>query len=139
MLRQATRQDISGMHRVRLSVHENKLTTTVITEADYLPAIEMTGRGWVVDMSGEVVAFAIGKRDTGSIWALFVDPSHEGQGYGTQLLESAVNWLWSQGFDRLWLTTEPGTRAQGFYESLGWERAGYNTYGEIRFELVRPG
>lgn len=138
VLRPAARQDISGMHRVRLAVRENRLTTTMISEADYLPAIETTGRGWVVERGGEIIAFTIGNRETGSIWALFVDPRHEGQGYGKRLHGSVVTWLWSQGWDHLWLTTEPGTRAQGFYESLGWEHAGYNKHGEIRFELSRP-
>lgn len=31
------------------------------------------------------------------------------------------DWLWSQGLDRMWLTTEPGTRARSFYEAAGWQ------------------
>ena len=43
-LRQARREDIPAMHRVRLSVQENRLAS-VVTEEDYIPAIEETGRG----------------------------------------------------------------------------------------------
>jgi hypothetical protein len=39
---------------------------------------------------------------------------------------------------RLWLTTEPGTRAQRFYTAAGWELMGTTTGGELRYELKRP-
>jgi GNAT superfamily N-acetyltransferase len=85
-LRQARRADIPAMHRVRLAVRENRLTAN-ITQEDYVPAIEHTGRGWVVEVDGAVVGFAVGNAATGNIWALFVDPAHEGQGHGRRLHE----------------------------------------------------
>lgn len=48
-LRLATRDDIRAMHRIRLAVTENTLTSGDIAEADYLSAIELTGCGWVVE------------------------------------------------------------------------------------------
>jgi len=129
--------DIGGMHRVRLAVRENRLTSTAITEADYVPAITDSGRGWVIEADGTIVAFAAGNRETGNIWALFVHPDHEARGYGRRLHDALLDWLWSQGLNNLWLTTEPGTRAQGFYESMGWRRTGRNQRGELRFELNR--
>jgi GNAT superfamily N-acetyltransferase len=137
-LRQAVRSDIAGMHRVRMSVRENRLVTTVITEADYIAPIELSGRGWVIEASGSVVAFAVGNSQNASIWALFVDPGFEGHGFGRQLHDTMVTWLWQQGHGRLWLTTEPGTRAQRFYEAAGWKQAGDADHGEVRYELVRP-
>jgi GNAT superfamily N-acetyltransferase len=134
-LRPATPADISGMHRVRLAVRENRLTSTAITEVDYVPAITTTGRGWVIESDSVIVAFAVGNRESGNIWALFVHPDHEALGYGLQLHDAMLSWLWSQGLERLWLTTEPGTRAEAFYASRGWERVGNNEHGEIRFEL----
>jgi GNAT superfamily N-acetyltransferase len=136
-VRAATPADIGGMHRVRLAVRENRLTSTAITEADYVPAITTTGRGWVIEADGVIVAFAVGNRASGNIWALFVHPDHETRGYGRQLHDAMLSWLWSQGLDRLWLTTEPGTRAEAFYASRGWERVGHNPDGEIRFERSR--
>ena len=53
------------MHRIRLAVRENRLTSTVIAERDYVPAIEDTGRGWVAEADGAVVGFAIDNRITG--------------------------------------------------------------------------
>jgi hypothetical protein len=34
----------------------------------------------------------------------------------------------------LWLTTEPNTRAQGFYEAAGWRRIGLTQSGELSYE-----
>lgn len=134
MLRQAVVADIPGMHRVRLAVKENRLASTVITESDYQPAIEVNGRGWVVEVNGQVVAFAVGNKTNGNIWALFVDPAHERQGYGRLLHDEMITWLRGQGVAKLWLTTEPGTRAELFYENAGWLRAGTTAKGEVRFE-----
>jgi GNAT superfamily N-acetyltransferase len=135
VLRIATRADIAGMHRVRLAVRENRLTSSAIGEADYVPAIEATGRGWVIDEGGDVRAFAVGNADTGNVWALFVDPLHEGRGFGRRLHDAMVCWLFAQGLPRLTLGTEPGTRAQRFYESAGWRRTGSGERGEVAYEL----
>jgi GNAT superfamily N-acetyltransferase len=138
VLRQARRDDIPAIHRVRMSVRENRLVSTVITEADTLNAIEVTGRGWVIETGGEIVAFAIGNAATGNIWALFVDPDHERRGYGRRLHDAMVDWLWSRGLTRLWLTTDSGTRAQRFYEAAGWKYTGPGKGGEAAYELRRP-
>ena len=138
MLRQARRTDIPAMHRVRTAMLENRLTSSLVTEADYVAAIEGSGQGWVVDVDGEIAGFAVGNATDGSIWALFVDPRHEGRGYGRSLIDVTVAWLWSRGLERLWLTTDPGTRAQRFYEASGWRCVGRTEKGELRFELSRP-
>jgi GNAT superfamily N-acetyltransferase len=121
-----------------MSVRENRLVHTTVTEGDYIPALESWGRGWVIEAEGEIVAFAVGDTRDGSIWALFVEPSHEGRGFGRRLHDEMVNWLWQEGHDQLWLTTDPGTRAQHFYESAGWKTVGAGAHGEVRLELYRP-
>lgn len=136
-LRQAQRADITAMHRVRLSVHENRLAS-IVTEEDYIPAIEEAGRGWVIELNGAVVAFAVGNRVTGNIWALFVEPGHEGRGYGRRLHDAMVEWLFAQGLKRLWLGTQPNTRAQRFYELAGWSHTGMLANGEASFERHVP-
>ena len=136
--RQATRSDIPGMHAVRRAVRENRLVTNAITEESYIPAIETTGRGWVIEKQGEVVGFAVGNAETGNIWALFVHPDHEGQGYGRALQDVMVNWLFAQGLTRLHLDTGPGTRAQRFYEATGWQYIGLDDKGEALYELFAP-
>lgn len=78
------------MHRVRTAVRENRLTSSVVTEADYRAAIEDSGQGWVIDVDGEIAGFAVGHATDGSLWALFVDPRHKGRGYGRSLHEVTV-------------------------------------------------
>lgn len=131
------RGDVAAMHRVRMAVRENRLQSIVLTDDDYIRAIEAPGRGWIVEADGDVVAFAIGDGSTGNIWALFVHPDHEGRGYGRTLHDMMVDWLWEQGLERLWLTTQPGTRAERFYLDAGWQRRGMTTSGEVRFEMTR--
>lgn len=138
ILRPAERRDVLAIQRVRHSVRENRLTSTVISDADVVEAIERTGRGWVVELDGEVVAFAVGNAETGNIWALFVDPAHEGRGHGRRLHDEMLAWLWGHGLERLWLTTAPGTRAQRFYEAAGWQNGGVQPSGELLFERYAP-
>jgi GNAT superfamily N-acetyltransferase len=80
-----------------------------IPEDQVVEALETTGRGWVIELDGVIVAFAIGNALTGSIWALFVDPPYRGNGYGRRLYDTVVEWLWSQGHDRVWLNAQPET------------------------------
>jgi len=138
IIRQATASDVAGMHRVRMSVLENRLVSRRLSEQDYLVEIEVTGRGWVVESEGTIVAFAVGNAANGSLWALFVEPGHESKGYGRRLHDTMVDWLWARGLDHLWLTTEPRTRAARFYETAGWRRMGESPDGELRYELRKP-
>lgn len=136
-LRQATHSDIAAMHAIRVAVRENTLSDPRrITEADYLAALDELGRTWVVENEGKLEAFATGYRN-GSIWALFVHPEHEGRGHGTSLHATVVNWLWTLGHQRIWLTTAPGTRAERFYLAKGWKARGVDSCGDTRLELER--
>lgn len=64
MLKQAVPSDYPGMHRVRLAVRENTLSSPGrVTEADYLDAMGRLGRSWVVEEG----------------WALVVHQDHEGR------------------------------------------------------------
>ena len=137
VLRQALLEDIPGMHRVRLAVRENRLTSSAIREEHYIPEITLTGRGWVVIEANVVVAFAVGNRETKNVWALFVDPEHEGKGYGRRLHAAMVEWLFSQGVQCIWLSTDPGTRAQRFYEAAGWSFRRILPDSEHYYELQR--
>lgn len=83
------------------------------------------------------MAFAVGNKDTASIWALFVDPEHEGNGYGRLLHDVVIEWLFAEGIQRIWLSTSPGTRAQRFYEAAGRKFCRVLPSGERHYELQR--
>jgi len=135
VLRVATVADIAAMHRVRLSVRENRLVFSIITENDYRKHLEELGRGWVVETAGEIIGLAIGNATDGNVWALFVHPDHERRGHGRQLHDVMVSWLWEQGIPKLWLTTDPDTRARRFYEAAGWSIEGFTSGGQALLEL----
>ena len=137
-LRQATRDDLAGIWRVRYAVVENTLAPGRIPDAEVVEQLETTGRGWVVEEGGEIVAFAIGDAAAASVWALFVDPRAEGRGHGARLHDTMVAWLWSRGLARLWLDTGEATRARGFYERRGWRCTAPAHAGQVRLELSNP-
>jgi GNAT superfamily N-acetyltransferase len=136
-LRLATLVDVDAMHRLRLSVQENVLSDPRrVTAEHYVPMLEKHGRGWVYELDGKIVGFAVADHSRRNIWALFVDPAFEGHGIGRALHDAMVNWLFEQGREPLWLTTEPDTRAERFYSTAGWRRQGTEANGELRFELT---
>jgi GNAT superfamily N-acetyltransferase len=139
MIRLATVSDVPAMHRLRLQVRENVLSDpSRITEAMTADAITVSGRGWVCEEHGKILGFSIARDKDPSIWALFTLPGEEGRGIGHALHEAAVDWLWLLGAQRIWLTTEPGTRAERFYRERGWRETAVLASGELRFELDRP-
>lgn len=139
VIRQAVREDIPAMHRVRKAVRENKLSiNTKIHEETYVPYLETIGRGWVLEEDGVIVAFAIGEHTTGNIWALFVHQDHEGKGYGSKVQQPMIEWLFAQGLKRIHLTTGANTRAQGFYTANGWTFTGIDAHGDAAFERLCP-
>jgi nicotinamidase-related amidase/GNAT superfamily N-acetyltransferase len=131
-VREATRDDIPEMQRIRHAVRENRLVRLRIEAPDYVDQMERTGRGWVATRGGRIVGFAVGNAETGNIWALFVDPAEAACGAGRALHDEMVAWLRPR-VARLWLTTQGGTRAERFYARAGWTRVGESD-GEVRFE-----
>jgi GNAT superfamily N-acetyltransferase len=137
LFRRATSADIPAMSRIRLAVTENTLSDpTRITHSMYEDYLERSGRGWVAEHDGAILAFCYANKLDASIWALFVDPAHEGQGLATVLLERAVNWLFETGHARVHLTTGADTRADRFYAAQGWLREPVSAT-EIGYSLAR--
>lgn len=139
LIRVAGVSDVQELHRVRLSVLENRLTRTIISDQDYVDAITRTGRGWVAESDGVIRGFAVANRQNGNIWALFVEPGFEGRGLGSALHDVMIEWMRSVGCDIAWLETEPGTRAESFYRKAGWQFIETTTDGDARFELDLSG
>lgn len=135
--RRATADDIPDMSRIRLAVNENRLRDPGrVTRQMYEDFLERDGCGWVAQIDGATVAFSYANRLDGSIWALFVDPAHEGQGLAKRLLDLATAWLFELGFARISLSTGFGTRAEAFYARQGWAREA-SSIDEVTFVLSR--
>ena len=137
LIRTASESDISDMHRIRLSVRENRLADpSAVQPDDYRPLLRERGRGWVAEVDGRIVGFAIADLSRGNIWALFVDPRVEGRGIGRALHDQMIEWTFAAGADRIWLTTTAGTRAERFYRAASWRYAGAER-GEAKYEMSR--
>jgi GNAT superfamily N-acetyltransferase len=142
IFREAMGADLPGITRVRTSVVENALTIEQleergITEASVAASFLADSKGWVAVQAEEIVAFSIADRATWSIFALFVLPGYEGRGIGSRLLDLALDWLWNNGAERVWLTTGAGTKAVRFYERRGWKCTGQGPRGDLRYERAR--
>lgn len=137
-VRLGTEADVEAMQRVRMSVRENRLSDPSRVQPHHtLEMLREHGRGWVAEADGEVVGFAVGDRTRSNVWALFVDPAYEGRGLGRQLHDAMLDWFFAGATETVWLSTDPGTRAETFYRSAGWMPVGALPNGELRFEMPR--
>ena len=132
--------DMGETFRVRTSVTENALSLEQLEQMGITPesvvaSLASRSRGWVAELDGRVVAFAIADADARSIFALFVAPGFEGRGLGSSLLELAVRWLQGERGGAIWLKTAPDTRAAAFYARRGFVVTGRESTGSLRLEL----
>lgn len=137
LFRQAATADIPDIQRVRHAVKENRLSDPALApDSDVADYIHRRGRGWVAVINGRVEAFAIVSIMDKNVWALFVNPSFEAKGLGRQLHQLMMDWYFSQTDEDCWLSTDPQSRAAGFYRAAGWKEAGTYGKGELKFILT---
>lgn len=134
--REATIQDIPQIQYVRNAVKENQLSDpSLVPDKDVEDYIINRGKGWVCEINGSIVGFAIADLVDHNIWALFLHPDHEGKGIGRQLHDMMLDWYFSKTSETVWLGTSPGTRAEKFYRKAGWKEVGTHGKGEVKFEM----
>ncbi|HPH91427.1 MAG TPA: GNAT family N-acetyltransferase [Ferruginibacter sp.] len=138
MFREANNSDIKQIQFVRHAVNENRLSDpSLVPDADVAEYINKRGKGWVCVVHSEIAGFAIVDLIDNNIWALFVHPDFEGNGIGKKLHGLMLNWYFENTKDKIWLGTEPGTRAEKFYRMQGWKEAGLHGKGELKFEMQK--
>ena len=136
--------DVPALFVVRTAARENPFSLEAlraigITEASVREKLASIHRGWLAEVGGRIVGFAMGDSATGELLVVAVLPAHEGRGIGRTLLTLVQDWLWSNGWSELWLTTGPEktTRAFHLYCRLGWRDCGLSN-GQRRLKLSRP-
>lgn len=140
-VREAVDADIPAMHAIRMDVRENTLSDPSWLTLDvYRAHLGNAGasNSWVCEHDGRILGFSVARKAQADIWALFVDPAHEGRGIGRRLIAAATEWLFAQGVDTVSLSTTPDTRADAFYRANGWQRGELTDKGEVMFHLARP-
>jgi len=126
------------MHRIRLGVTENRLSDPAkVTEASFLPFIAAE-TAWVAESGRVVASFAALDAPQRSVWALFVAPTHEGQGIGRALHDLLLGEARQRGASYLELTTQPGSRAERLYSAAGWRKLGAEANGDVRLAISLP-
>lgn len=137
IFREATVADIKAIFVVRYSVKENMLSETDLVDENMCESyLTERGKGWVCEIDGEIVGFAIADLKDNNIWALFLKPEYEKQGIGRQLHAIMLDWYFSKTQKTVWLGTNPNTRAELFYRKAGWKEVGTHGEGEIKFEMT---
>ena len=137
-IRVAEIKDIYQIQVVRNLVKENQLSDpALVPDSDVEDYITRRGKGWVCEIDGEVVGFAIADLVDNNIWALFIHPGFERIGIGQKLHDEMLNWYFSQTDKTVWLGTSPKTRAELFYRKAGWKEVGTHGKGEIKFEMTK--
>ncbi len=142
MIRAGAPEDMAELTALRTSVAENHLSVAElaalgITPESVLASIAAGERCcFVAEDDDGIAGFSMSDRRDGQIFALFVRPGCEGRGHGSRLLAAALDWLAGCGHESAWLTTAPGTRAEGFYLSKGWRADGLTADGDVILRLA---
>jgi GNAT superfamily N-acetyltransferase len=136
IFREARVTDIPQIQAVRNLVKENTLSDpALVTDKDCEDYMFNRGKGWVCEIDGRVVGFAIADLVDHNVWALFVQPGFDERGIGKRLHDDMLDWYFSQTDFTIWLGTAPNTRAEKFYRRAGWKEAGIHGKGEVKFEM----
>jgi ribosomal protein S18 acetylase RimI-like enzyme len=141
IFREMTPADVPMTFLVRAAAKENPMPLVTglkhlgITVESVKGHLATTHKGFVCEVDGLVIGFTIADNRTGELWVLSVWPEYEGKGIGRQLMLLAQEWLFSKGWEKLWLTTgvKP-SRALALYQKLGWKITQTDPYNH-RMEL----
>lgn len=134
-VRPAIRADLPRIHKIRHGTAENCLINpSLVTDAEVAWYMDV-GIFLVSEDETEVQGFTCMNHHTGYVWALFVIDAAQGRGHGTLLLNAGLSRLRDAGNRQAFLTTGSGTKAEGFYQAMGWLPMGTNVNGETVFRL----
>ena len=136
IFREAEINDISQIQFVRNAVKENMLSDpALVPDKDVVEYITNRGKGWVCETAGKIVGFAMVDLIDNNVWALFVHPDFEANGIGKKLHQIMMDWYFSQTKVKIWLGTDPKSRAYKFYQMQGWKEVDTHGKMEVKFEM----
>ncbi|WOO39675.1 GNAT family N-acetyltransferase [Rubellicoccus peritrichatus] len=125
--RQIIEEDIPDLFSIRIATWDNEngaeeLEALGINPKSVSDRLRLDHAGWIAFSDNVPVGFSMANRSTGELWVIAVLPEFEGQGIGKTLIHQAEAWLFSHGWETIWLTTstDENYRAVGFYRHLGW-------------------
>lgn len=138
VIRRVTTGDIPALFDARAATRENRMSRAElaaigIDEEWARRSIGHTHEGWLCETDETVAGFCMGDRTGGEVSAIALRPQYERRGIGEELLRRVEEWLRSNGWNEIWLTTDVDTslRAYGFYRHHGW--ADWKLEGGLRY------
>ncbi len=134
--REAEIRDIAQIQFVRNAVKENMLSDpALVPDKDVEEYMMRRGKGWVCEVDKRIAGFSIVDLVENNVWALFVHPDFEAMGIGKKLHQVMMDWYFVQTKEKIWLGTDPKSRAEKFYRMQGWKEVGVHGKGEMKFEM----
>ncbi len=137
-------EDLPTIFDVRVATWHNdhgreELTQMGITIDSVTEMMRTTHRGWLCEVENNIVGFAMGNKQTAEMWVIAVLKDYEARGIGRALLTRVEDWLFEQGHQEAWLTTDPDEtcRAVGFYRHCGWQDWKFE-HGDRYMKKYRP-
>lgn len=127
VFREVTADDVHDLFLVRISTDENPMSLEELEQAGYTEQfvkekLRSEFKGWLCEADGRTVGFTVGNRESDEMLVIAVLPAYINRGIGSRLLSMVERWLFANGNDRIWLTTDIDTklRAYSFYRKNGW-------------------
>lgn len=134
--REAKIQDIDKMYAIRKGSGEQPSQGVAEpTPQDYQHLLKGTGKGWVCEVEGDLLGYALVDYQQGRVWTLTVCPGLEDQFISRMLHDMMTSWCFARGLPKLILSTTPNSRAEQFYCKAGWVKTSTETNGQVILEL----
>jgi GNAT superfamily N-acetyltransferase len=144
VFREIEKSDIKDIIDIRVSTKENHFSMADLAQVGVTPEsiaewLEDSVKGWLCEISGKPVGFAMADSKTAEVLVVACYPEFEKKGIGRALMHIIQDWLWSFGHDEIWLWSDPDPciRAYGFYRKLGYEPTGVTKGKDEMLKLKR--
>jgi enterochelin esterase-like enzyme/ribosomal protein S18 acetylase RimI-like enzyme len=141
--RQIVEGDIPALLEIRLATWGNdraaeEMAVLGINADSVLARLRSDHSGWVACLDGKPAGFAMANRSNGELWVVAVLPEGECHNIGNELMRQAEAWLFSHGWQEIWLTThaDEDSHVVGFYHHLGW--VDWKTEGDRYLKKINP-
>jgi enterochelin esterase-like enzyme/GNAT superfamily N-acetyltransferase len=141
--RQIVEDDVPSLFEISLTTWGNdrgvdKMAALGISRDSILTRLRSDHAGWIVFLDGKPAGFAMANCNNGELWVVAVIPEWEDGGIGRELVRQAEAWLFSHGWQEIWLTTHADEHAcvDDFYHDLGW--VDWKTEGYRYLKKVNP-
>lgn len=89
--REIEARDVPELFKVRTSTRENAMTMEALAAIGVTPesttdALSVNVAGWLCEVSGRIVGFSMGDKNTGEMLVVAVLPEYESRGIGKRLM-----------------------------------------------------